>query len=301
VPDNDLYDEVHGILTAVGRRLGVPVDDAKLLRLHSNAIFALPSVGLLVRIATNPDAHARVTGSVHVTRWLAARGFPCVVPADVDQPLVERDRVVSLWRLVQTAPEPAPNGADLGRILRELHSQPEPPYPLNRFGDPFTSVASALDEAPDALSDARRSWLLDRIAKLRRLWQTTDFPQPPGLIHGDAHINNLIRTPAGQVVLGDWDHVAVGPREWDLLQIHYTRRRFGRPSDEDIEAFTKAYGWDVLDWPGLDMLIAIREITGLSPYIRTARAKKFSRRELAERLNSLRSGDTAALWSSPST
>lgn len=300
MPQDSSYDEVRAILAAAGTRVGVPVHDARLLRSHSNASFALPSVGLVVRIATNPDALNRVAASIAVTRWLAGRGFPCVVPADIDdQPLVEAGRIVSVWRYVPTKPAPPPAGAELGGLLRDLHQQPGPPYPLGRFGDPFASVASAMEEAPEAMSEADRSWLSDRITSLRARWSAMDFPRSSGLIHGDAHIGNLMRAASGEIVLGDWDHVAVGPREWDLIQIHYMHRRFGHATSDDIEGFTAAYGWDARDWQGLDTLVAIREITGFSPYIRTARAKPFSREQLVHRLSTLQDRDTAARWQSP--
>ena len=73
---------------------------------------------MVARIATNPAALERVPASIAVTRWLADRGFPCVVPADVDdQPLVIAGHVVSVWRYVPTSDAPAPPGdwgADLG-------------------------------------------------------------------------------------------------------------------------------------------------------------------------------------------
>ncbi len=298
--DDPLDETMHSILVAVGRRIGVPVRDARLLRLHSNAILALPSAGLLVRIATNPDALASVRAAVAVTRWLAARGFPCVVPADIDgQPLVERDRVVSIWHYVPTVPGPPATGSDLGRLLRVLHAQPLPSHPPGGLTDPFASVANAIEERPDAMSDAQRRWLRGRIAELREQWPALALPRPPGLIHGDAHPNNLMRSASGGILLGDWDHVAVGPREWDLAQVHYTRRRFGRPSKEDIEGFTSAYGWDIRTWTGLETMIAVREVTGLSAYIRTAATKASAHQELAQRLETLQCHDTAARWASP--
>lgn len=301
VPSDDLYKEVHAVLAAVGRRINVVVEDADLLHLHSNAIFALPSAGLLIRIATNPDAFDRVAASLRVTRWLAGRGFPCVTPADVSgQPVVKGGRVVSVWRYVPTAPEPRPTGADLGQLLRALHDQPTMPDPPGQFTDPLASIANAVDETPDVLAPTQRRWLMSRISQLRDAWRTLEFPHSRGLIHGDAHPGNLMRTSAGQFVLGDWDHVAIGPREWDLTQIHYTQRRFGRPSDDEIDGFATAYGWDLRHWPSLATLIAIREISGLSPYLRTAKSKPFSARELAHRLDTLQHQDTATRWNSPS-
>ena len=118
-------------MAAVGERLRLPVQDARLLRLHSNASFALLSAGPLVRVATNPDARERVAASIAVTRWLASRGFPCVVPADIeDQPWVVGARVVPVWRYLPTVPEPRPAGGEQGAIPRALPAQPPPPVRL---------------------------------------------------------------------------------------------------------------------------------------------------------------------------
>jgi hypothetical protein len=108
-----------------------------------------------------------------------------------------------------------------------------------------------------------------------------------------------MRTPDGAIILGDWDHVAIGPREWDLAQIYYTQRRFGRPPETDLDRFAEAYEWEPRCWPGLPTMIATREITGLSSYIRTAATKPFSHRELGRRLDSLRAGDSTARWNTP--
>lgn len=292
--------DVRAVLQAAGVRLGFAVQDARLLRRHSNAIFALPSQGIVVRIATNPAALSRVAASIAVTRWLAEQDFPCVVPADIqDQPVVVEGHVVSVWRYLPTTQTPPPTGADIGRLLRALHALPDPPDPIRNLDDPFSSVTRALEETPSAMPEASRSWLTDRIASLRNQWSAMKFPLTAGLIHGDAHLGNLMRAATGQVILGDWDHVSVGPREWDLIQIHYLHRRFSRASNDDIEAFTAAYRWDMRSWPNLSTLVAIREITGLSPYIRSAHNSAFSREQLTYRLHTLQARDDTARWQSP--
>lgn len=295
-----LRSEVDAALKRAGDRLGVSTEDAELLNLHSNASFVLPDAGLLVRIATNPSAFDRVAASIEVTRWLAGRGFPCVTPADIgQQPFTEYGYVISVWRYVPLAEGPQHPGTELGRLLRLLHSQPDPPRPPGAFTDPFYSVANAIDETPDALSEDDRTWLRKRITALREQWNALVFPRQPGLIHGDAHTNNLMEATSGRVILGDWDHTAMGPREWDLTQIHYMHRRFGRATKDDLDSFAAAYGWDIRGWPGLDILIAAREISGLSAYIRTAPEKPTTRDQLSYRLKTLRQGNTAAHWGSP--
>lgn len=292
-----IHGKTRAVLHMAASRLEVPVQDARLLRLHGNASYALPSAGLVIRIATNPRVLGAVTASIAVTRWLAGRGFPCTVPADIDdQPFVIAGYVVSVWRYVPTTDTPAPTSAEMGDILRELHAQGTPPYPLPGLDDPLASVTDEISKAPDAISPATRSWLQERITSLHRQWSALYFPLPAGLIHGDAHIGNLMRAASGQAVLGDWDHVATGPREWDLAQIHYMDRRFDRAGQNGIDAFAAAYGRDIRTWPGLETVIAIREIWGLRPYIRTARDRPDYSRQLAYRLHTLQTGDTQARW-----
>jgi Phosphotransferase enzyme family len=300
MPRRGIYDEMHEVLRTAAAQLGIPADGARLVRLHSNASFVLPAAGLVIRIATSPDALDRAAVSIAVTRWLAGQGFPCVVPADIaGQPLMVHGHVVSAWRYVPTTETPGPAGAEIGNLLRDLHSRGNPPVSLQRLDDPFASVATALDDTPAVMPETDRSWLRDRITTLQDQWSGMDFALPQGLIHGDAHPGNLIRAASGHLILADWDHVTAGPREWDLIQIHYLHRRFRHGTGDDIGAFAAAYGWDIRTWPGLGTLIAIREITGLSPYIRTAPTKPFSREQLTHRLRTLRSGDTTARWDTP--
>lgn len=299
--DEEFRRPFDAVLSAVCRRIGVPPSGADLLHLHSNAIFAFPSAGLVVRISSDLAALERITASLEVTAWLAEGGFPCTAPAlAVGQPFVVDGKVASVWRYVPHAGGPPASATDLARLLRDLHSGPLPPVPPQTLTDPLASVATALQStAADAMPPEDRDWLARQIAKLRDQWAGLRFPRPRALIHGDAHPGNLIRAPHGMVVLGDWDHVALGPPEWDLVQVHYTSRRLGYPAREDVERFGAAYGWDIRDWPGLEILIAVREISGLSPYIRNAPAQPFARRELAMRISTLKAGDDFAHWNRP--
>ncbi|WP_165495350.1 phosphotransferase enzyme family protein [Actinomadura roseirufa] len=274
------------------------MDDARLLNEHSNAVVALPTARLLARVGTNPNALDRVTLSVAVTRWLAGRGYPCVQPAEVDPFLVD-GRVVSVWLLLDdVVAEPPATGAELGRLLHQLHRQPAPPIPLRPLADPFESVEAAIRQHPDGVTAADRTWLRDQIEQLRHSWTEMDLALPVGLVHGDAHSNNLIRT-TDRVILGDWDHVAHGPREWDLIQVHYMARRFGRHDPEELDAFAAEYEWDVREWPDAETLIRTREITGLSPYLRKAPKSRWDRDEAAYRISTARTGDKLAHWNSP--
>jgi aminoglycoside phosphotransferase (APT) family kinase protein len=287
--------DTRAIVEAAAARHGVLAGDAELIHLHSNATVALPSAGLVLRIATSPDAFDRIQGSVRVCRWLTARGYPCTVPADAE-PWTEAGRIVSAWRYENVVPGPPTSMTEFGTLLRKLHDEPTPPFQVRELQDPFASVAAALDRAAGGLDDVDQRWLRERIRQLRIRWRELDLAVPPGLIHGDAHPGNMLRLRNGRLIAGDWDHTATGPREWDLIQPLYTSRRFGTPDSEGLGQFAAAYGLDIRDWDGAATLIAVREITGLSPYIRSAHANDRSRAELEHRIATLRSGDEPARW-----
>lgn len=287
--------DTRAIVEAAAARLGVLAGDAELIHLHSNATVALPSAGLVLRIATSPDAFDRIQGSVRVCRWLTARGYPCTVPADAE-PWTEAGRIVSAWRYENVVPGPPTSMTEFGTLLRKLHDEPTPPFQVRELQDPFASVAAALDRAAGGLDDVDQRWLRERIRQLRIRWRELNLAVPPGLIHGDAHPGNMLRLRNGRLIAGDWDHTATGPREWDLIQPLYTSRRFGTPDSEGLGQFAAAYGLDIRDWDGAATLIAVREITGLSPYIRSAHANDRNRAELEHRIATLRSGDEPARW-----
>jgi aminoglycoside phosphotransferase (APT) family kinase protein len=300
--DDGFRRQFDAVLADACRQIGIPASGARLLHLHSNAVFALPAAGLVVRIAGDQAALARITGSLKVTAWLAENGFPCTVPAPVaGQPFTIKGKVASIWQYIPpAAASPPVSATDLARLLRDLHSRPLPPAPPEAFTDPLAGVTAALGSAPPGtMPRQQREWLATQVEELHGRWTGLRFPHPAALIHGDAHPGNLIRAQDGAIVLGDWDHVAIGPREWDLAQVFYTSQRLGYPARQDVEGFGAAYGWDPREWRGLATLIAIREVSGLSTYIRNAPAQPFARQELTMRISTLQAGDHSARWNRP--
>lgn len=93
-----------------------------------------------------------------------------------------------------------------------------------------------------------RDLLRERCAILTEQFRTLDFALRPGPIHGDAHASNLL-TDQGQVVLLDFESVAMGPREWDLLSTSIAYERLGL-SGERYREVADGYGFDVCAWSG---------------------------------------------------
>jgi aminoglycoside phosphotransferase (APT) family kinase protein len=269
-------------------RLGLDVNGARPLRIHSNAVFVLPVPAVVARVGGGAEARRRAQNAVTVTRWLAGQGFPTVEPLDGDQPVEVDGTVLTFWRQVHIRPGAPPSARVLGGLLRGLHSiQGEPP-PLQPL-QPLLRLVAVVRTSP-ILNDLDRSWLLERSHELLEQYGNLEFPLgTPGLIHGDAQVSNLIASEDGRVLLSDWDAVANGPREWDLV-VTAAEDRFGM-STEERSAFAEAYGYDVTGWPGWTVLRDLRELYALAAHIRRAPASPPHAAEMAWRIASLRAGD----------
>ena len=134
VPAADLPEVAPQALADAARRANLDDADAQLMRLFSTAVYHLPAADAVARIAmvTSPQSVTRLDTSVRVTRWLGTSGFPAVEPLPVDQPVLSHGCAVTFWRyLPQHGPAPRP--ADLGYLLRQLHSLGPPPFPLPAY------------------------------------------------------------------------------------------------------------------------------------------------------------------------
>jgi aminoglycoside phosphotransferase (APT) family kinase protein len=229
---------------------------------------------------------------VTITRWLLEQGFPAIEPIDVDQPVAFDGAVVTFWRHYPQNDRAAPGAGALGALLRRLHELPQPPVALDEYV-PLAHLGSAL-ESDLPLSDEDRSWLADRREQLLAEYGRLDSALGIGFVHGDAYPGNTLWD--GQLVrLGDWDEVARGPRELDLVNTHQGAR-FGRSADEQ-QAFTDAYGWDVTTWPGYPILREMRDVHTLGAFgERAGRGDDAAAAELRHRVATLRAGDASARW-----
>jgi hypothetical protein len=291
-----LSQQMTDALASACAETGMVAAGARLMRMHSNTVFYLPASNAVARINAGIDGARRVAASLTATQWLAQQGFPTVRPK-LSRVVVHDGTVVSFWEYEETVKADRSLPA-LAGLLRELHSYRDVTLDLPSMPSPVRGVARALDDHPDAFDGNDRDWLSNEISTCERRWEGMTFVLPTGLIHGDAHPNNLLYTRHG-VLLGDWDHVSYGPREWDLVQAVYFHRRFPAPGD-DMDTAARVYGWDLRTWSGVDDLVGIREISGLGSYIRTAAAKPYARAELAYRIKTLREHDITAPWNSPS-
>jgi hypothetical protein len=282
-------------LQEVGGIVGADPTDARLLQHRSNAVYLLPQEQLVVRLAPDtPLRRRRAYTSIAVTRWLAAQHPPIALPpAPVEQPVIAAGTVATFWPHRPTTPPPSL--ANLSLPLRHLHTLPVPLFPVPRY-QPLHRLQEALqldqDRTQPALTAEDQCWLSDRANELIDKFATTEFPLGEGLVHGDAHTENLVREHDHWLLI-DWDGTCIGPRELDLVT--GIPDHFHEPAAQRTQ-FLTAYGYNILEWPQWTLLRDITELHALGAYIRLAPSKPAAANELHHRLRSLRTNDRSAHW-----
>ncbi|MFD4401182.1 phosphotransferase family protein [Nocardia sp. NPDC058499] len=276
------------------RAFGVYSSKAEPLHQRSNAVWRVGDV--VVRLAPDtPLRRTRAVTSIAVTRWLSSTtGEPITLnPLPGEQPVLTGSAVATIWPYQPPAAQPT--SYDVAKLVRLLHKQPAPPFripvyrPLQRLREALQVDAA---RTRPVLSEQDRSWLRSRSDELTDQFDTTQFPLGHGLVHADAHEENIV-LDNGRWVLIDWDNVCYGPRELDLvgtLPDHFHAPR------ADRAAFVQGYGYDLLEWPGWRLLRDITEYHSLGAYIRLAAATPRAAQELGRRVESLRTGDRGIVW-----
>ncbi|MGW0433733.1 aminoglycoside phosphotransferase family protein [Micromonospora sp. NPDC003197] len=276
----------------VARQLGLPAHDARLLRLTNNAIFALPSAGLVIRITRSHQLHDRVHKVVRLAQWFARIDAPTIrLAPGIAQPVQVGNLLASVWRYVPSAPQEA-TVENLGGVLREFHALGAPPFLLAAW-DPVRDARLRIDDAEE-LGNSHRAFLLNWCDRLPP--QVADLNKRSGgqLIHGDAHVGNLLRQSTGHVVLCDFDATCIGPWQADLVAVAVGEARFGRTAAHSVLAAT--YGYDVTTDPDWPLLREARELKMIAAAVPLLASSAGVAAEFATRLRSIVEDDQHARW-----
>lgn len=241
--------------------LGLEVRDGYVLRAEHNVLVHLRPSPVLARVAAASaiprDTHAHMRNEVCVTRLLADCGAPVVPPTDMIDagPHVAGRAVVSYWTYVENQSTVDPTRA--GRALAQCHA-------LAREADLHLDAptGSPAFEALNIFAELVDRGVVDsapgrRVAK----WAAEDIEAMEALelreqiIHGDAHLENLLASAAGPL-WNDWEDTFRGPLEWDIACLVATARVTGA-GRERTESALRGYGLDRID-AVVELLVRVR-------------------------------------------
>lgn len=219
----------------VAARLDLDAGDAVMLRDLRTVVIHLRPSPVVARVAPASEEGV-VRRQVAVTAYLAAHAAPVAAPWTSPGPFRIGDRVVTLWEHVDHDDGRALDGFAAGAALREVHEA------LAGFDPDGWPVFPRLDEArrvlatlePEPAEARELDEMLDRAAA-----QAALLDAPVQVVHGDAWLGNVLRTPDGPLWT-DFELTCVGPRELDLTCNDTSARDRGRTPEDD--AFLAGYG-----------------------------------------------------------
>jgi len=281
------------VLAAAAAQAGVAADGAELIRDGSNALYRLP--GDIVARVGPVGSRAVAEKEAAVSRWLNDSGVHAArLIGGVGQPTVVADRPVTWWVLIPPH-RPATPG-ELGAVLRELHALPVPDHLHLPEVDPLAGVADRIDAAA-SLPTEDRVWLSAHLASVAERLSRLPAGLPRCVVHGDAWQGNIAVPDDGRPVLLDLEDTAVGRPEWDLISLAVDHVDFARITDEDYDAFRRAYGGaDVTTWPGFRVLADAQELRWTAFALSKADTSDAARQQSRHRIACLR-GEVDRPWS----
>ncbi|WP_329834903.1 phosphotransferase [Streptomyces sp. BE133] len=272
--------------------VGLDFSDARLLRGHTNAVILLENAKVVVKIARRGSRIDDVARTVTFVRWLMDTGFPTVPLHPVDQPVVIDQHAITFWKYLPQPNQPVA-AAQLAKPLHALHTLTTPPVALP-VHDNLAAIRRSLT-AITCLPGEALSFLTEYADQLKAELQAVEFDLPEGVIQGDPQHRNALHAGGSEAVLCDWDTVATGQPEWDLVTVEVHCRRFGH-GEQHYAAFADAYGWDVTRWPGYQTLAAIRELRMITTNARKVHHAPSSLQEVVRRVDGLRRHDRLLQW-----
>jgi hypothetical protein len=280
------------VLARACGQVGLDPTGAALVRLVNNAVFRLVRHRVMVRVTLTEGLAHRAQAAVAAGRMLAAHGIPAVRPLlGIPNPVHVEGRAVSFWKEVVDTGS-APTAPQLGDLLTRLHRLPIAGVRLPRW-NPINDLRSRITDVHGWDHDDV-DFLSRRCDAVESALAALDYQLPASVIHGDAHLGNMITTPAGPV-LCDLDTASVGPPEWDLVPLAVSQQRFSHAADVHRQ-LAVAYGIDITTWPGFPVLRELRELKLTAVGLPNAHVNPLVGFELRLRLRSLRAARTTARW-----
>lgn len=273
---------------------GLDADGARLMRMGSNAVYHL-NAPIVVRISRHDADAVAANRTVAVARWLESVGYPAVRAICVDQPIVIDGHVITFWESVSDYGEQYATVAEVAQVLAKLHALVAPGSLRLPALAPFENSGKRIATSK-WLSPEDRKFLTGQLSRLKQEFAELEFLLPPGVIHGDAGVGNVLHDSQGKPVVIDLDGFAIGPREWDLALTAIYFDSFGWHTREEYETFVRVYGFDIRQWTGYPVMRAVREFLMVTWILQKADESELIANEANKRILALRTGTSRMDW-----
>lgn len=229
------------------RKLGLGPVLPQVIGRFSNLAVVLAPLPIVARVTTGTSVlrgtHAHARREVSLAAFLAESQAPVVAPCEphLAGPHEVDGLVISLWQRAEVLPL-TPDAPQAGLSLLQCHTalrDLNADAPLLGAFDEIEQLL-ALPQVLHEVPAADRSLVMTHARACRDAVQALGAPIQ--VVHGDAHLNNVLDTPQG-VLWSDWEDAIKAPIEWDLACLVAGARVLGRQvpwSDAALHAYREA-------------------------------------------------------------
>lgn len=272
--------------------VGLDSSEAELIRLGENAIYVLPS-SVVVRIARSADHWSDAVKEISVSRWLSESGLRAAKALDTNAPIDIDGHPATFWEFIDGRSGEPTDVRNLAVLLRRLHRLGEPTSFSLPVDDPLDRVERRINHARTPSKD--QDTLTAKFEMLARELTRLSYPLPPSVVHGDAHVENLMVDAEGPILI-DLERMAWGHPEWDLAVTATEYVSAGFWTAEQYAAFVDSYGYDVTEWDGFDLLRQTHELKMTSWLMQNVNESDAIREEYELRMEAIRDGRSSRPW-----
>jgi aminoglycoside phosphotransferase (APT) family kinase protein len=283
------------VATVMCALAGLQDSKLELLRFGSNAVFGIGEAHVL-RVMRPTTSQADVQREIHLVSEFARLDIPTARLSDIpaQQPLEALNCLGTVWERLDE-PDPDHLYRALGQLMQLFHQRTtELRVPLERWHQ--------LASSDWRLAKLRGHYAPEDVMMLtrwsRRIAAELDQVEPAlpaGVIHGQAEVGNVLFR-AGRPVLIDFEQVAIGPREWDLVHTAVAVTRFGR-LEKCYRDFADAYGVDIRTWDGYETYRRLWELCATTWLMQHGHRSRKVAQEIEVRLQTWRDDNSEMQWS----
>lgn len=283
------------VLQQAAAAIGLNPAGAELLRLGENAIYRLCDAPVVMRIARGPEMWRDAAKEVAVAEWLAASGVPAARLWPVKQPMDIDGHPVTFWRLIDGRRGGPSDVRELARLLRAVHDLPQPTDFELPTQEPLLRVRPRIELA--SVPEEDRHFLINLLDELTDEIKRLRFPLPKTVNHGDAHVQNLMLTQTGEILLIDFEGFCWGHPEWDLATTATEYITAGFWTRRQYLEFAESYGYDITSWAGFPTIRRAREVSMTTWLMQNIANSPALRAEYEKRMMTIRRGRPGEHWS----
>ncbi len=274
---------------------GLRGHEPELLRFGSNAVFGIGEAHVL-RVMYPTTNEADVHREIDLVHELARLDIPTAQLAEIpaQQPLKARNCLGTVWQRLDE-PDRDDLYGSLGQLLHIFHQRTaELRVPVKPWCPLVASNRRLIDLGGHYATE--QVTMLTRWSE--RIAVELDQVQPvlpDGVVHGQAEVGNVLFR-AGHPVFIDFEQVAIGPREWDLVHTAVAVTRFGRP-EQCYRDFADAYGFDIRTWDGYATYRRLWEMCATTWLMQHGHRSRKVVEEIKVRLQTWRDDNPDTKWS----